>query len=380
MESRFSRPLLRPIALLALVSSMVFAAFAQDDPDPNSPTPILLSEMTSTRALANTPTSSRRTDLSRVTAQAFDPGSKVNIYVTNLDLMVGEGANAFRVYAEDKNGHTYMFPVLDFERYPLAKDVYVATILLKDEIGYWEPPAADGDIYIYLTWRGLASNTVKLGYGEMGGSLREIRGAKATPLGSARARSGNKGDEVGSPESQGYVGYRWSGDRHRFQQQAAFGPTAILDNRIRRIGLKTWLAEQFEAPYPSLTNPYPNQPLKPTNAAADCDGDQTVTPDVPPTCNRDTYTMYPLQAWNTKEMLYGDTQLRHRVAWALSQIWVTSGNDIQQSRHGRYHKVLSDGVWQLQDFDEADDASSDHGPVSGHGAQHKEQPERELSA
>jgi uncharacterized protein (DUF1800 family) len=343
MESRFSRPLLRPIALLALVSSMVFAASAQEDPDPNSPTPILLSEMTSTRALAHTPKRSGRTDLSSVTAQAFDRGSKVNIYVTNLVLMEGEGANAFRVYAEDKDGHTYMFPVLGFERHPLAKDIYTVTILLKDAIGYWEPPAVDGDIYIYLTWRGLASNTVKLGYGEMGGSLREISGAKPTPFGTAKSRAAMRAEATQSPE---YVGYRWSGDRHRFQQQAAFGPTAILDNRIRRIGLKSWLAEQFEAPYPSLSNPYPNQPLKPTNAPADCDGDQTTVPDVPPTCNRDTYGMYPLQAWNTKEMFYGDAQLRHRVSWALSQIWVTSGNDIQQSRHMvEYHKVLSDGAF-----------------------------------
>ncbi len=56
--------------------------------------------------------------------------------------------------------------------------------------------------------------------------------------------------------------------------------------------------------------------------------------------------MYPIQAWNTKEMFYGDAQLRHRVAWTLSQIWVTSGNDIQQSRHMvEYHKVLSQNAF-----------------------------------
>src|SRR4029079_4794206 len=70
--------------------------------------------------------------------------------------------------------------------------------------------------------------------------------------------------------------------------------------------------------------------------------DQTIVPDVPATCFRDTYTMYPMQAWFMKEALYSDAQLRHEVAWALSQLWVTSGNDIQQSRHMvEYHKVLS---------------------------------------
>ena len=75
-------------------------------------------------------------------------------------------------------------------------------------------------------------------------------------------------------------GYRWSGDRMRLQEQAAFGPTAMLDSRIRRIGLRTWLAEQFELSYPSQTNPYPNQVLKPGSPQPDCDGNTTV-PDVP---------------------------------------------------------------------------------------------------
>jgi len=45
-------------------------------------------------------------------------------------------------------------------------------------------------------------------------------------------------------------------------------------------------------------------------------------------------------------MLYGDNQLRHRVAWALSQIWVTSGVDIQQSRHMvEWHKILSNNAF-----------------------------------
>ena len=65
--------------------------------------------------------------------------------------------------------------------------------------------------------------------------------------------------------------------------------------------------------YPSLTNPYPNHPLKPTTPAPDCYNDQLVTPDVPATCYRDTYMMYPVQTWASKEMLYGDAQLRQ--AW-----------------------------------------------------------------
>jgi uncharacterized protein (DUF1800 family) len=52
--------------------------------------------------------------------------------------------------------------------------------------------------------------------------------------------------------------------------------------------------------------------------------------------------MYPVQNWFYREAFYGDAQLRHRVAWALAQLWVISGVDTQQSSHmTAYHKVLS---------------------------------------
>lgn len=336
MESRFSQALLRILLALGVVSSMAFAAVGQSDPNPNSPTPVLLTEVESTRALAHTGRTDRKRDLSKISAQAFEPGTKVVIYVANLDLLKDEGANALRVYAQDAAGHSYRFPVTDLEPYPNSRNLYAATIVLKDEIGYWEPPATYGDVYLYLTWRGLASNTVKLGYGAMGG-LPEKAGAKPVPF----VTKGGKVVTPPSGDAPEYVGYRWSGDRKRFLEQTTFGPTFALDERIRRIGIRTWLAEQFEAPYPSLTNPYPNHPQKPINAPTDCDGNATV-PDVPATCFRDTYTMYPIQAWASKEMLYGDAQLRHRVAWTLGQIWVTSGVDVQQSRHMvEYHKIIS---------------------------------------
>ena len=129
-------------------------------------------------------------------------------------------------------------------------------------------------------------------------------------------------------------------------EQATFGPTAELDKRIRRIGLRTWLAEQFDAAYPTI--PYPNIPLMPTKEPLNCNGAENPNgfpidpPDIYPGCRRDHYTMFPVQNWFFKEAFYGDAQLRHRVAWALSQMWVISGVDTQQSSHLlAYHKVLS---------------------------------------
>ncbi|MEO6051087.1 MAG: DUF1800 family protein [Pyrinomonadaceae bacterium] len=349
MESRISRSLLRILTVFALVSSAALGIAAQSDEDPNSPTPILLSETETTRALAQTRRGFGRTNVTKITNKAFLANSKVVLYAANISLMDGEGANAFRIYALDNAGHQFRFPVLEMNTDSNVRDAFALTVLLTDELGFWGP-VADGEYKIYLTWRGLASNSVQLAIGKsvgaiFGGSKKgnvvtEIPTERTTPPGTTSAILGKSSKGNVSPN---YVGYRWSGDRMRFLEQATFGPTLALDSRLRRIGLFVWLAEQFDAPYP--TNPYPNQVLKPANQLTNCDGQDAVvgnTPDVPPTCFRDTYSMYQPQTWFFKEAFYGDAQLRHRVAWALAQLWVTSGVDIQQGRHMvEYHKILS---------------------------------------
>lgn len=341
MKSRFSDSILRVLTAFLLLGTAAFGVWAQDDPDPNSPTPILITEADSIRALAQPVKSARRVSPSRITSQAFRSNSKTVLYVTNIDLMEGEGANAFRIYVHDEKGRTYRYPVLDLRQSPFVKNVYEIVVLLTDELKFWEQPSEDGDVLIYLTWRGMASNQVKLGLGKIGGGPKEPESLMPSPLSKVRSRIVKSGPETSAFETE-FVGYRWSGDRKRMLEQSTFGPTFLTDNSMRRLGLRTWLNAQLDASYPSAAYPYPSQPLKPANAPSDCDGDQVAVPDVPVTCFRDTYTMYPMQTWHSQEALYGTSQLRHRVAWALSQIWVTSGNDVQQSRHMvEYHKVLS---------------------------------------
>ncbi len=315
---------------------LVFGLNAQTDPDPNSPVPVLLTHPGSSTILA-LPRGAGDVDLATAVPRAFEPDSTVVLFVKNIKLMNGEGANAFRIHAEDANGRTYRFPVLSIKKYlspTHGTGLYAVTVRLTDEIGFWGPPSANGDLLIGITWRGLISNRVLLGLGQTGGRMKTRPGAAPAPI---NTRIPTKGEAVAAAPD--YVGYRWSGDRKRFLEQATFGPTAALDFRVRRVGLSTWLAEQFEAPYPTF--PYPNQPPKTQNQGSDptCDGGAD---DVPPTCVRDTYSMYQPQKWLFQEAFYGDAQLRHRVAWTLSQIWVTSGVDVQQGRHMvEYHKILS---------------------------------------
>ena len=356
MLGRLSRVFVRVLVASLAMSALALTAFAQDDPDPNSPTPILISENGSTRALAVDGDSfgSTAVDISRTVSRAFEPGAKVVLFFTNVNLMKDEGATAFRVYARDSKGHVFRFPVLNIEKSEYARNLYALTTEMRDEVGYWDAPTPDGDLAIYITWRGLSSNTVRLGLGEVGGGVGEIPNAVPTPIGTTGAKLSvsSKASKSGQTNlaSQDLVGYRWSGDRARFLEQATFGQTMALDTRIRRIGLRVWLSEQFSAPYPSALNPYPNQPLKTTNQGSDltCNGAENAAsvpvdpPDTPATCARDTYTMYQPQSWFFREAFYGDAQLRHRVSWSLAQIWVTSGVDVQQGRHMvEYHKILS---------------------------------------
>lgn len=330
----------RILILFTAVHLLVFTAFTQIDSDPNSPVPVLLSATESTSRVMAVPFSkSSRT--AKAAPGAFAPNSTITLYVRNIRLLDGEGANAFRVYAQDSKGREYRFPVLDFQPAGgvFRRGIYALKVRLRDEIGYAEPPAI-GDLLVRVAWRGLTSDRLRLGYGTTGGGIKD----DVSPYSTRFAASDNLSNDGNDVPTDDIVGYRWSGDRARFLEQATFGSTATVDSRVRRIGLRVWLGEQLEATYPSASNPYPNFPLKSTdaqNATTGCGMFVNPGPEYS-VCLRDHYTMYPVQKWFFTEAFYGEPQLRHRAAWSLSQIWVVSGVDTQQSRWmTEYQKVLS---------------------------------------
>lgn len=342
MNCQESRLMRRIFSIFLLLLPLVAAVSAQEfDEDPNSPSPILISEPNSTRALAANEFSAKGFNFTKLKSRAFAPDSNVVLFATNLNLLKDEGAEALRLQVTDRSGKQYRFPVIAVAPLKNQEWIYAVTIQMRDEIGFWEQPAADGDVSVKLTWRGLASNPVRLGLGKIGGDFsgKDSQEKSApTPISDFSAPLQKT---IAAPE---YVGYRWAGDRRRLLQQAAFGPNDYLDTRIRRMGVRAWLNEQFDAPYPSTNNPYPELPLKSGDAGNTTYGCGMFTN--PSTeysnCIRDHYSQYPLQVWFFKEALYGNAQLKHRIAWALSQIWVTSGVDLQQSSHMiAYHKILA---------------------------------------
>jgi uncharacterized protein (DUF1800 family) len=103
-------------------------------------------------------------------------------------------------------------------------------------------------------------------------------------------------------------------DTVRFLEQSTFGPTPELLARVKQIGFESFLDEQLGAPMID----YPDLPFWPQTRPTSCTGE----------CQRDNYTNYLLQRHFFTNALYGQDQLRQRVAFALGQILVTSRVDI----------------------------------------------------
>ncbi len=128
----------------------------------------------------------------------------------------------------------------------------------------------------------------------------------------------------------------------RLLQQATFGPTAAEITRVKAMGVVAWVDDQLNKPKTSYSAfPwYPaSRPQTPTgqtwpfctyaqytttayNASTPCNcNNQAGTTNQ---CQRDVYGIFQLQKQFFVNALYAPDQLRHRVAWALSQIIVTS--------------------------------------------------------
>jgi uncharacterized protein (DUF1800 family) len=291
--------------------------------------PILLSQPNSTKALAGRATK-RGFDTSTV---VFPPGGRtaVTLFVTNLDLLPKEGATAFRAELEDAQHFRYPLEIVSFEPTTTSKWVYALTVRLNDNIGDL------GDVLVRITRRGMSSNRVRLSIGHEGGKIEDDAGAVPTPNPIQPVRTENR------------VGLPWTGDRVRFMQQATFGTNATLEMRLRRVGYSTWLEEQMDESRYFLYNGYPDLKLQPTTPITTCDGNNTPPNpiDSPVNCFRDNYSMYPLQNWFYKEALYNEEQqLRRRVSWALSQIFVVGGREtVQSSRMLAYLKMLDDNAF-----------------------------------
>jgi uncharacterized protein (DUF1800 family) len=96
----------------------------------------------------------------------------------------------------------------------------------------------------------------------------------------------------------------------RFLEQSTFGPTTALQTQVETTGLAAFLQAQFAASGSTYLDPAAADPLTPTQ-----------------------------QRFLTNALNNSD-QLRQRVAFALSEMWVTSGNTIPPQGMAPYMRLL----------------------------------------
>jgi uncharacterized protein (DUF1800 family) len=111
-------------------------------------------------------------------------------------------------------------------------------------------------------------------------------------------------------------------DAVRLLEQATFGPNDALVAHVLAVGTDAFLDEQFAASGSRYTS----------NTYVPAGGEQVFcTTDPNPYCYRDYYTLFQLQNDFFRNAIANGDQLRQRVAFALSQIFVTSGLEINKA-------------------------------------------------
>ncbi len=122
-----------------------------------------------------------------------------------------------------------------------------------------------------------------------------------------------------------------SPDAARLAGQATFGPTVAVVREIEQRGAAAWIDAQLLLP-PSDLGTYP---VVADNVALVC------PTGAPATCYRDTFTPFLTQAAFFRNAISGPDQLRQRVAFALSQVLVVSGDEVRPNYGlAEYQKLL----------------------------------------
>ncbi len=278
--------------------------------------PVLISQASSTRAIAFEAVTMRSEPFALTPSwnYASDGRTRIAIFAMDLELLPGEGANAFTSDVQDGNGKIYPLRVEFAGQVPNFPGITMIVVRLADDLG------DVGDVLLRLNLHGMASNRVRVAIGHTGGGPADDAGAIATPA--PPVPPGADPPLVPDP----YTGPATDADTVRFLEQASWGPTPAEVARVKAIGFKAYLDEQFNlAPanpakgsnYPDLVFPLDDSSQQCPATSADPNYNQAV-------CLRDNYTVYPLQRTFFSRALYGNDQLRQRVAFALHQIFVVS--------------------------------------------------------
>ena len=349
-EQPYSFAHARPARLLAACALLLtFAAALRAQTPPGSP--VLLTEGTgqTTRGVAYEAITFRSEPFPVVSpfnwnankSNTADQQTRITVFVMNLNLLAGEGANALTADAEDSTGRLYPLKVesLTKPKYvkllpapgnpnqltptEVAQDWLYAVVLRLDD----SMTNTLGDVLVRVNLHGLASNRVRIAIGQQGSGPAVD---PSTEFIAAAPPVEPPPTPTPTPKQFG-PGDASVADIRRLLEQATWGPSGDGSDvqHIQQVGIRAYLDEQFNAPVlnPAKGSDFPDLAFAIDDNTQQCPSgaaDQA-------TCLRDNYSIYPHQVQFFQNALTRQTQLRQRVAFALHQIFVVSGRDIGPS-------------------------------------------------
>ena len=163
-----------PFAVLVLAAVIRFPHAAAQ-----ASAPVLISEETSTRALVFDSTTREREPFTAHTQLPFggDARRRLMLFAMHLQLQPGELPSAVVARAEDASHQSYLLPVEHVG--PTPGQPWATAIIVK-----LDPAMGNlGDVLVGITYRGVASNRVRVGIGHIGGGPPDDPGAVPTPGG-----------------------------------------------------------------------------------------------------------------------------------------------------------------------------------------------------
>jgi hypothetical protein len=212
----------------------------------NSIAPTLISQAGNTRAVAFESVTMNSEPFPVTSTVQFSPDNRTRIciFAMNLQLLAGEGVNAFTADAQDASGKLYPFRVEFMGQVPNFPGVTMFIVRLSDDIG------DVGDVLLRLNLHGVGSNRVRVAIGHTGGGPTDDSGAIATPA-----------PDTPPPADQPLVPDDFSGpisdaDAVRFLEQSTWGTVPSEVTHLKAVGFKNYLNEQFSAPTNAGISPH----------------------------------------------------------------------------------------------------------------------------
>lgn len=143
----------------------------------NAKPPVLLSTATSTRAIALESVTLKAEPFPLTSTVKFstDTRTRICIFAMGLELLPGEGVNAFSADVQDAAGKLYALKVEHASTVPGFPGITMFIVRLADDLG------DVGDVLLRLNLHGMGSNRVRVAIGHEGGGPADDVGAVPTP-------------------------------------------------------------------------------------------------------------------------------------------------------------------------------------------------------